>query len=93
MIGLIPLIANDYGLALVYIVVIGIAFWIKRLPHELTIFALGLVIMIIVEYLFVSTGVETFNRNSLFGFMPLWLPLLWGYGYVAIKRAALILAQ
>jgi len=35
--------------------------------------------------------VETFVRNSLFGLMPLWLPFLWGYGFVAIKRGIKIL--
>ncbi len=38
------------------------------------------------EYFFISTGVETFIRNSLFGVMPLWLPILWGYGFIAIRR-------
>ena len=47
----------------------------------------GLIIMIIAEYFFIKTGVETFNRNSLVGVMPLWLPFLWGYAFIAIKRA------
>jgi len=42
--------------------------------------------MILVEGLFISTGVETFNRNSLLGIMPIWLPIIWGYGFVSIKR-------
>lgn len=45
------------------------------------------------EAFFISTGVEVFIRNSLFGIMPLWLPLLWGYGFIAIRRAANILEQ
>ncbi len=47
--------------------------------------------MIASEYVFCSTGVETFVRNSLFGLMPIWLPFLWGYGFIAIKRSVLIL--
>lgn len=47
--------------------------------------------MIISEFFFVSTGVETFVRNTLFGIMPIWLPFLWGYGFVDIKRAIQIL--
>ncbi len=47
--------------------------------------------MIISEYLFIKTGVETFTRNSLFGLMPLWLPFLWAYAFVVIKRAIKIL--
>lgn len=93
MIALIPFIANDYWLTGIYILIIILSFIIKRLSNEFLIFTLGFVIMIIVEYLFVSTGVETFERHSLFGIMPLWLPFLWGYGYVVIKRSTVILAS
>jgi len=55
------------------------------------IFLFGFITMIVFEYLFVSTGVESFVRNSLLGIMPLWLPFLWGYGFVAIKRSVEIL--
>ena len=47
--------------------------------------------MIIAEYFFVSTGAETFLRKSLFGIMPLWLPFIWAYAFVAMKRAINIL--
>jgi hypothetical protein len=43
------------------------------------------------ECIFILTGVETFIRNSLFGIMPLWLPFLWAYGFVVIKRAIAII--
>jgi hypothetical protein len=49
--------------------------------------------MIVSEYLFIKTGVETFNRTTLFGLMPLWLPFLWAYGFVAIKRSTEILSK
>lgn len=57
------------------------------------IFIFGFCAMIFFEYIFISTGVETFVRNSLFGSMPLWLPFLWGYGFVAIKDGVKILEQ
>ncbi len=91
MIALIPLVTNDYWLTIVFVIIIGICFKIKLLPNELSIFYFGALIMIIIEYLFVHTGVETFNRHSLLGIMPSWLPFLWGYGFVAIKRSVLIL--
>jgi len=91
MIGLIPLIKNDYLLAFVYILIIAISFFIKYEKKEYIFLLFGFFGMIISEYFFVSTGVETFNRNSLFGLMPIWLPLLWGYGFVVIKRAVNIL--
>jgi|SRR3989344_7137517 len=87
MIGLIPLISNDYNLFLVYAVIIAISFFVKREKNDLAVFISGFFIMAIFESLFVRTGVETFSRNTLFNLMPLWLPLLWAYGFVAIKRA------
>lgn len=86
MIGLIPLVPNDYLLSLFYILIITVALMIKYERHDLLILALGFVFMTISEYFFILTGVETFERNSLFGIMPLWLPFLWAYGFIAIKR-------
>ena len=91
MIGLIPFISNDYLLTLVYTVIIVVSFVIKKTKNDLLVLVFGFLIMIASEYLFVRTGVETFQRNSLFGLMPLWLPFLWGYGFVAIKRSIEIL--
>lgn len=92
MIGLIPLVSNDYLLTLIYAVIIIGALLIKRTSNDLLILAFGFCIMVASEYLFVSTGVETFVRNSLFGLMPLWLPFLWAYGFVAIKRSVVVLS-
>ncbi len=91
MVGLIPFIRNDYILSGLYVLVILLSLWVKREKKDFTVFFFGLAALTISEALFVSTGVETFVRNSLFGIMPLWLPLLWGYGFIAIKRAVEIL--
>jgi len=91
MIGLIALIKNDYLLLFVDVIIIAIAFVIKHEPREWIIFAAALILLPIFEYIFVSTGAEIFLRRSLFGVMPIWLPMLWGYAFVAIKRVVLIL--
>jgi len=91
MIGLIPLIKNDYILTLVYILIIVGALLIKKTPNDFMVLIFGFFIMIISEYIFISTGVETFQRNTFLGLMPLWLPFLWAYGFVAIKRSVEIL--
>jgi hypothetical protein len=93
MIGLIPIVASDYILTIIYIVIIVASLAIKRDRNDLLILFFGFVIMIISESIFISTGVETFKRNSLFGLMPLWLPFLWAYGFVAIKRSVEILGH
>ena len=93
MIGLIPFISNDYILAVVYMFIILVALVIKKQKNDLLIFVFGFCIMIVFECLFISTGVEIFRRNSLFGLMPVWLPFLWGYGFIAIRRATEILSD
>ncbi len=91
MIGLIPIVSSDYILTLVYIAIIAIAFFIRYEKREYVFLTFGFFGMIISEYIFTSTKVETFDRNSLFGLMPLWLPFLWAYSFVAMKRAIKIL--
>ncbi len=91
MIGLIPLVSDDLLLTVLYVIIIAVALAIKREKNDFIFLVFGCFAMTVSEYLFISTGVETFERNSLFGLMPIWLPLLWAYGFVAIKRAARIL--
>ncbi len=91
MIGLIPLVQNDYILVALYVGIILVSLAIERTEHDVLLFFAGVVFMTISEYFFISTGVETFVRNSLFGLMPLWLPILWGYGFIVIKRSVSIL--
>jgi len=92
MIGLIPLIKDDYVLAVIYIIIsIIFLFIIKARRNDFIVYIFGFMIMTINEYIFISTGVETFIRNSLFGLMPLWLPFLWAYGFVVISRSVKIL--
>ncbi|MGE5297627.1 MAG: hypothetical protein ACM3KM_00500 [Acidobacteriaceae bacterium] len=92
MIGLIPVIKNDYWLLLAYLILIIAAFLIKKEKNDGIVFIVGLIGMAISESIFISTKVETFNRNSLFGLMPIWLPILWAYGFVVIKRCVKSLA-
>ena len=93
MIALIPRVQNDYSLTLIYLGIIMLALFIRRDGYDLKIMFFGFVIMIVFEYIFVSTGVETFNRNTLLGLMPIWLPFLWSYGFVVIKRSVEILGH
>jgi hypothetical protein len=91
MIGLIPLVTSDFMLAVIYLVFIVVLMSVKREKNDWTVLLFGLIGMTISEYLFIHTGVESFLRKSLFGLMPLWLPLLWAYAFVTIKRSLRIL--
>ena len=68
-----------------------IIIFLKCKKNDLIALFFGLIVITFFEYIFVSTGVEIFTRNSLLGIMPLWLPFLWAYGFVAIKKSLEIL--
>ena len=91
MVSLISIIKNDYLLTGIYIVIIAVSFLIKYEKKDTLFLILGFIAITISEYFFISTGVETFTRNSLFGIMPLWLPVLWAYGFVVMRRTVNIL--
>ena len=91
MIVLIPSVENDYTLTGIYCAIIALSFIARYEKKDIHFLISGFFIMLFSEYLFISTGVETFKRNSLFGIMPLWLPFLWSYPFVAIKRIINIL--
>jgi hypothetical protein len=86
MIALVPLVEDDYVLSAIYVFIIIVALWVHHDKKDVIAVIFGFVMLFIAEYLFISTGVETFSRTSLFGIMPLWLPLLWAYAFYAIRR-------
>ena len=90
MIGLIPLIGNDYLLTGLYLIIICVSLLMKYEKKDLLFLLFGLGVMTLSEFIFISTGVETFNRASFIG-MPIWLPFLWAYAFVVIKRVVIIL--
>ncbi len=91
MVALIPFVGEDYTLAVIYILIIIASLSIKREPKDFLFLIFGFLIMTLCEYIFTSTGVESFNRDSLFGLMPVWLPFLWSYAFVTMKRVIVIL--
>jgi len=86
MIALIPLIRSDVLLTVVYAGFILAALMTRQDKKDLIFLIFGFVTLFFSEYLFISTGVETFERRSLLGVMPLWLPFLWAYVFIAIRR-------
>lgn len=86
MIALIPFVQNDYLLTAIYIGIIAVsAFRYSRQDFIFLVF--GFFILLAGETFFLLTGVETFERRTFLGIMPLWLPFLWAYIFVAMKRS------
>ena len=93
MLSLIPSVSNDYILTGVYTVFISVVLLSKKERSDYTFLLLGFFGVILGEYFFIRTGVETFNRRTLFGIMPLWLPFLWSFIFLAMKRFFWILVR
>jgi hypothetical protein len=93
MIWLIPVIKNDVSLSVVYLGIIFVSLLIKRDKKDIIFLIFGFIGLFFSEWFFISTGVEVFLRKSLFGVMPLWLPILWGYAFVVMKRVVVILGK
>ncbi len=86
MIALIPYVLNDFILAGIYIGIIAISA-IRYTRKDFIFLVFGFFMLLAGEYFFLLTGVETFERRTLFGMMPVWLPFLWAYVFVVIKRS------
>jgi len=93
MISIINWVSDDYILAGIYILIILADMAVRKRKHDTVALVFGFFAMTMFEYLFVTTGVETFTRQSLLGVMPIWLPILWSYGFVSIKRAVEIIEK
>ena len=92
MILAIPYVTNDYLLLFVYIFTPFLLFRFAPERYDIEAYLFGFVGITIAELLFIHSGVETFNRASLFGVMPIWLPFLWAYAFVVIKRTLKLLS-
>jgi hypothetical protein len=93
MIALIPFVAHDAVLVCAYMGIIVFALFVSYKPKDWLFLLIGFCFMTLSEYFFIATGVEVFQRRSFLGVMPVWLPVLWAYGFVAIRRAIAILEQ
>lgn len=86
MVSLAVFVKNDYVTTVIHLGIIMAFVTIKKERADLPILAIGFSGTLIGEYLFISTGIERFNRTTLLGIMPLWLPFLWSFIFLSIKR-------
>ena len=86
MIGLIATLRDEVLVSGLFVVIIAISLAVHYERHDWIFILIGFFIYPVFEYLFVSTGLEVFSERGLLGVMPLWMPLLWAWGAVAIKR-------
>lgn len=79
-------IKSEMWITIAMLALILISFKIRYEKGEWKIIVFGLIL----GFLFEIAGdavykLQNWNHNLLFG-IPLWLPLMWGYGFVLIRR-------
>ena len=82
---------NNVLLFIIYLVLtLGLIYFHKD-KTEFSIFAYGILIGAIVEVIGTQiSGYQSFTKPD-FGGIPMWLPIVWGYGFVAMKRIGFVL--
>lgn len=91
--GVLLLIGNELLMTAVIIAIVLISFKIQYKKNEWKLFFIGLILGLSFE-LFGDAiyKLQTWQQTSLFG-LPLWLPVLWGYGFVIIRRIGNIIVK
>ena len=82
---------NNVLLFIIYLVLtLGLIYFHKD-KTEFAIFTYGILIGAIVEVIGTQiSGYQSFAKPD-FGGIPMWLPIVWGYGFVAMKRIGFVL--
>jgi len=93
LISFIPAVQDDVLLTLIYLLCIALLLRIQPEKYDVVALCIGIIGITLSELFFVSTGVEKFLRTSLFDLIPLWLPFLWGYAFITIKRSLNLLRK
>ena len=84
---------KDEALLTLLSILFSVLLLIKRVPGELTLFAVGLAMGLIIEVgLGLVSRSQHWENASLLG-VPYWLPIIWGYGFVALRRIGNIIVQ
>ena len=82
---------NNFLLLTAYLIISVSLILYHRDSSEFIIFGYGIAIGLIVEILGTQkSGYQSFTNPDIFG-IPVWLPIAWGYGFVAMKRIGLLL--
>ncbi|OGF76773.1 hypothetical protein A3E62_00965 [Candidatus Giovannonibacteria bacterium RIFCSPHIGHO2_12_FULL_44_29] len=82
---------NSFVLFIIYIALSVVLILRHRDNSEFAIFIYGIIIGGLVEVIGTQvSGYQSFTEPDFLG-IPMWLPVVWGYGFVAMKRIGIIL--
>ena len=81
---------NNMLLAVLYLCAVGVVLWVHTDPGDYHVLVLGLLIGLLVEIIGTSvSGYQSFVNPDFLG-IPVWLPIAWAYGLMAMKRIGVI---
>ena len=84
---------NELAIAIVLIFMTAITFWISYEKNEYRVFLLGLILGLVMEIGGDAIyKMQYWDNGSLFG-IPIWLPFLWAYGFIIIRRIGNIIIK
>lgn len=82
---------NNALLTVIYLAFIGVLFLIKYQPGDLFAFCYGAVLGFTIEVFEINiTRIHTFAHADFLG-MPMWMPIVWGFGLMLMKRIGIII--
>ena len=82
---------NNLLLFVIYLVLTSGLVYFHKDKTEYIIFVYGVIIGAIVEIIGTQvSGYQSFTKPDFAG-IPMWLPIVWGYGFVAMKRIGIII--
>ena len=77
---------DNYWLFGMYLIMSLVLIWWHKDKTEYFIFVYGILIGLLVEIIGTQvSGYQSFTKPDFFG-IPIWSPVAWGYGFVAMRR-------
>lgn len=84
---------NNMLLTALFLLITAVVLYIGWSPGDLFVFAYGTVLGFAIEFFEVNIAkFHSFSNPDFFG-MPLWMPIVWGYGFVLMKRIGVIIYE
>ncbi|MBI1308875.1 MAG: hypothetical protein GC129_03310 [Proteobacteria bacterium] len=85
--------AQEAVLTGLVVLIIGWTFWLEHQRRELLLLAVGIALGLFVEVVLgLWFRTQHWQYASLFG-VPYWLPLVWGYGFVVMRRVGNLIVE
>ena len=80
---------SEIELLIIFIIITGIIFWDTYYKGEAALFLVGFIMGLIIEVGMRYIGAEQIWLHATYFAVPIWLPFVWGIGFVVITRIGL----